>query len=230
MSLAFNRETVNIRGSVFQSTSLVEHRVCEEVVAMQQLAVILFCTVGISFADVKSDFEAAKIVPDIIESGPLKKIEIKYGSKEVNFGNEFAPTETKNIPEIHYEHEGGVLYTLVMTDPDIPVRGYNREWQHWVVGNIPEDKVAKGEVLTEYVGPAPPKGSGKHRYVFLLYKQNQGSITFDERRIGDRDKRRNRFSVKKLAEKYNLEGPLAGNYLKAEFDDYVPVIHKQIGN
>lgn len=117
---------------------------------------------------------------------------------------------------------------IFFPDPDIPVRGYNREWQHWLVGNIPEDKVAKGEVLTEYVGPAPPKGSGKHRYVFLLYKQNQGAITFTERRIGNRDKRRNRFSIKRFAEKYNLEGPLAGNYLKAEFDDYVPTIHKQI--
>lgn len=66
------------------------------------------------------------------------------------------------------------------------MKGYNREWQHWVVGNIPEDKVAKGEVLTEYFGPAPPQNTGSHRYVFLLYKQNQGSITFDERRIGNR--------------------------------------------
>jgi phosphatidylethanolamine-binding protein (PEBP) family uncharacterized protein len=74
----------------------------------------------------------------------------------------------------------------ILKDPDTPVRGYNREWQHWVVGNIPEDKVPKGEILTEYVGPAPPKNTGSHRYVFLLYKQNQGSITFDERRIGNR--------------------------------------------
>jgi len=51
------------------------------------------------------------------------------------------------------------------------------------VGNIPEENIAKGEVLAEYVGPAPPKNTGKHRYVFLLYKQNQGAITFDERRL-----------------------------------------------
>lgn len=69
-------------------------------------------------------------------------------------------------------------------DPDVPMRrGYNREFRHWIVGNIPEENVAKGEVLAEYVGPAPPKDTGKHRYVFLLYKQNQGAITFDERRL-----------------------------------------------
>lgn len=44
-----------------------------------------------------------------------------------------------------------------------------------------------------------------------------------------RDNRRNRFSVKKFAKKYNLEGPLAGNFFKAQYDSYVPEAHKQIG-
>ncbi|XP_011494666.1 PREDICTED: protein D2-like [Ceratosolen solmsi marchali] len=190
---------------------------------------IIFMVAGVVVADVASEFKAAKIDPDIIDKVPNESIDIKYGKKEIKLGDEITPTESKDIPEVHYKHEGGVLYTLVMTDPDIPVRGYNREWQHWVVGNIPEDKVPKGEVLTEYIGPAPPKNTGLHRYVFLLFKQNQGSITFDERRIGNRDKRRNRFSVKKFAEKYNLEGPIAGNFMKAQYDDYVPIAHKQIG-
>ena len=65
----------------------------------------------------------------------------------------------------------------------IPVKGYNREWQHWLVGNMPEDKVARGEVLTEsIVYPS----TVIHRYVFLLYKQNQGAITFTERRLSNR--------------------------------------------
>jgi len=73
---------------------------------------------------------------------------------------------------------------LYIIDPDAPRRGgYNREFRHWLVGNIPEENIAKGEILAEYVGPAPPKNTGKHRYVFLVYKQNQGAITFDERRL-----------------------------------------------
>ena len=78
------------------------------------------------------------------------------------------------------------LFSKIYLDPDAPTKGYNREWQHWLVGNIPENKVAKGEVLTEYFGPAPPKNANAHRYVFLLYKQNQGAITFDERRLSNR--------------------------------------------
>ncbi|XP_015610253.1 protein D3 [Cephus cinctus] len=190
---------------------------------------IFLCAIGLALADVESEFNAAKIVPDILDKAPTELIEVKFGDKEVNLGNELTPTEVKDIPEIHYKHEGGVLYTLVLTDPDAPVRGYNREWQHWLVGNIPEDKVAKGEVLTEFVSSAPPKDSGLHRYIFLLYKQNQGAITFDERRLSNRDNRRNRFSIKKFAAKYNLEGPIAGNFYKAKFDDYVPTVHKQLG-
>lgn len=45
----------------------------------------------------------------------VTKPQIKYGDKEVSLGNEFTPTETKDIPEVHYEHDGGILYTLVMT-------------------------------------------------------------------------------------------------------------------
>ncbi|XP_034179735.2 protein D1 [Osmia lignaria lignaria] len=194
---------------------------------------ILSCCVCLATgaADTRTEFEKAKIVPDIIDASPTEKIEVKYGEKSVEFGNEFTPTETQKIPEIHYKHEGGVLYTLVMTDPDVPMRkGYNREFRHWLVGNIPEENIAKGEVLAEYVGPAPPKGSGKHRYVFLVYKQNQGSITFDERRLSNRDgPQRRRFSIKKFAEKYDLEGPIAGNYLMAEYDDNVPAYSKLLG-
>ncbi|XP_076651401.1 protein D2 [Halictus rubicundus] len=182
-------------------------------------------------ANVQSEFETAKIAPEIIDSAPVEKIEVSYGDKVVELGNELTPTDTQQIPEIHYKHEGGVLYTLVMTDPDVPMRkGYNREFRHWLVGNIPEEKVAKGEVLAEYVGPAPPKGTGKHRYVFLVYKQNQGSITFDERRLSNRDgQQRRRFSIKKFAEKYNLEGPIAGNFMRAEYDDNVPKYAKLLG-
>ncbi|XP_003705914.1 protein D2 [Megachile rotundata] len=182
-------------------------------------------------ADTRSEFEAAKIVPDVVDVAPTDKIEVKYGEKAIEFGTELTPMETQKAPEIHYKNEGGVLYTLIMTDPDVPsTKGYRREFCHWLVGNIPEEKIEKGEVLAEYVGPAPPKGSGKHRYVFLVYKQNQGAITFDERRLSNRDgQRRKRFSAKKFAEKYNLEGPLSGNFMKVEYDDNVPAYAKLLG-
>lgn len=194
-------------------------------------AVFLFI-MEFAFADlnVASEFERANIKPDILNEVPTGFIEVKYGDNIVNLGNELTPTKVKDIPEVHYDHEDGVLYTLVMTDPDVSPQDPNREVKHWIVGNIPGGSISQGEVLAEYVGSAPPQGTGLHRYVFLVYKQNQGAITFDETRLTARQRTERRgFSVQKFAEKYNLGAPLAGNYYKAQYDDYVGALRKQLG-
>jgi phosphatidylethanolamine-binding protein (PEBP) family uncharacterized protein len=51
---------------------------------------------------------------------------------------------------------------VVATDPDAPSRTnpVRREVRHWLVGNIPGDKVDQGDTLTEYVGSGPPKNKG----------------------------------------------------------------------
>ena len=40
-------------------------------------------------------------------------------------------------------------------------------------GNIPGNDLSKGEVLCDYMKPFPPKGTGYHRFIFTLYKQEQ---------------------------------------------------------
>lgn len=42
---------------------------------------------------------------------------------------------------------------------------------HWLVTNIPGDRVAEGTVLSQYIGAGPPEKTGLHRYVYLVYKQ-----------------------------------------------------------
>lgn len=98
-----------------------------------------------------------------------------------------------------------------------------------MVGNIPGNNVSQGETLSAYVGSGPPEGTGLHRYVFLVYKQN-AKLNFDEPRLtntsGDN---RGCFSIAKFAEKHNLGNPVAGNFYQAEWDDYVPLLYKQLG-
>ncbi|ODV83925.1 hypothetical protein CANARDRAFT_24627 [[Candida] arabinofermentans NRRL YB-2248] len=86
-------------------------------------------------------------------------------------------------------------YTLVFTDPDAPTKGDEKwsEYCHYIVKNIKlnpydpnelidasniQDKLTtaelKGTELMSYIGPGPPPKTGKHRYVFLLYKQKPG--------------------------------------------------------
>lgn len=97
------------------------------------------------------------------------------------------------------------------------------------MGNIPGNDVEKGETLSEYVGSGPPEGTGLHRYVFLVYKQ-PGKVTFDEKRLTNKSgDDRGGFSIKKFAAKHNLGDPIAGNMYQAEWDDYVPILYKQLG-
>lgn len=41
--------------------------------------------------------------------------------------------------------------------------------------------------------------------------------------------KRDNFSIRSFASKYDLGTPEAGNFYLAEYDDYVPTIYKQLG-
>lgn len=176
-------------------------------------------------------FEKNGIVPDVIAKAPGKILNVEYKTGiKVDGGNVLTPTQVKDVPKVTWDTESDGYYTLCMTDPDAPSRQDPkfREWHHWLVGNIPGNDVSKGETLSEYVGSGPPKGTGLHRYIFLVYKQN-GKISFDEKRLTNRSgDHRGKFSIKKFAEKYKLGDPIAGNFYQAEWDDYVPKLYEQL--
>jgi len=172
------------------------------------------------------------VVPDVIDAVPPAVLQVTYANNlKVDLGNELKPRQVKDKPTVTWDPEAGVFYTLCMTDPDAPSRQEPkfREWHHWLVGNIPGNKVEDGEVLSDYIGSGPPQGTGLHRYVFLLYKQ-PNKINFTEKRLPNNSgEGRNNFSIKKFATKYNLGSPIAGNLYQAEWDDYVPILYKQLG-
>lgn len=94
--------------------------------------------------------------------------------------------------------------------------------------NIPGKDISKGDVLSEYIGSGPPPNTGLHRYVFLVYKQ-PGKLNFEEKHLTNRSgDGRNNFSIKNFAIKYKLGNPIAGNLYQAAYDDYVPILYKQL--
>lgn len=115
-------------------------------------------------------------------------------------------------------------------DPDAPNRQEPkfREVRHWLVVNIPGSDLSAGEHKFQYIGSGPPQGSGLHRYVFLLFKQD-GKQNFDMPTTTNRS-REGRLSTntRKLMADYNLK-LIAGNFYFAQFDDYVPILHAQMG-
>ncbi|RZC41298.1 PBP domain containing protein [Asbolus verrucosus] len=177
------------------------------------------------------NMEKHGVIPDVIDVPPEAIAEVTYpNGARVEGGNELTPTQVKDVPSIKWDADDDALYTVCMTDPDAPSRQAPefREWQHWLVGNIPGNNIDQGDVLSAYIGSGPPKGTGLHRYVFLVYKQD-GKINFDERRLSNTSEDgRSGFSIRKFAEKYQLGRPVAGNVYQAQWDDYVPTLYKQL--
>nr|ACF94504.1 epididymis luminal protein 210 [Homo sapiens] len=88
--------------------------------------------------------------------------------------------------------------------------------------------ISSGTVLSDYVGSGPPKGTGLHRYVWLVYEQDR-PLKCDEPILSNRSgDHRGKFKVASFRKKYELRAPVAGTCYQAEWDDYVPKLYEQL--
>ncbi|KAK5602605.1 hypothetical protein CRENBAI_006578 [Crenichthys baileyi] len=97
----------------------------------------------------------------------------------VHYGNQLTPTEAASAPRISFDAEEGSLWTLLLTSPDEHLLDNEAEYLHWLVGNIPGRAVHAGEELCHYLPPFPARGTGFHRYIYILFKQEK-PISFQE--------------------------------------------------
>ncbi|XP_029456334.1 39S ribosomal protein L38, mitochondrial [Rhinatrema bivittatum] len=116
-------------------------------------------------------FNGALFIPWVI-------LRVEYSQNEqqvmsVYRGNVVTPSEASAPPHVTYEAEEGSLWTLLLTNPDGHLRETEAEYVHWLVGNIPENRVASGEEICHYFPPFPAKGTGYHRHIFILFKQDR---------------------------------------------------------
>ncbi|XP_054466335.1 phosphatidylethanolamine-binding protein 1 [Anoplopoma fimbria] len=168
-----------------------------------------------------------------VEEKPGEPLTVKYDSVEVDeLGKVLTPTQVQSRPTC-MEWEGcdsTKLYTLALTDPDAPSRKDPkfREWHHFLVINMKGNDVSSGCVMSDYVGSGPPKGTGLHRYVWLVYEQ-PGSLSCTETVLTNRSGDcRGKFQIQSFRKKYKLGAPVAGTCYQAEWDDYVPKLYEQL--
>ncbi|KAJ3657109.1 hypothetical protein Zmor_016137 [Zophobas morio] len=177
--------------------------------------------------------EADGIVPTILPTAPHAHLHITYpNGKKVHLGEELTPSDVKDEPAAKWDSNPEKYYTLVMFDPDAPSRENNTfaDVKHWLVGNIQGGDLSTGDVIAEYFGSGPPKGTGLHRYIFVVYQQKD-KLTFDEPKSGKLSRaHRLKWSLKAFVEKYDLGEPLAGDYFKAQWDSYVDERNKFVSN
>ncbi|XP_070568237.1 protein D3-like [Ptychodera flava] len=174
-----------------------------------------------------------EIAPDVIDKVPSNVVNVEWeNGVKADAGNVLTPTQVQKRPsKVTWAAEADAFYAVLKTDPDAPSRKTPtyREWHHWLVVNIPGGDISKGDVAMDYVGAGPPKGTGLHRYIFLVYKQ-PGKITYsDPVRTNTSADGRGGQKACDLAAKYNLGEPIAVNLYQAEHDDYVPQLYKQLG-
>ncbi|KAL1980888.1 hypothetical protein VTN96DRAFT_3345 [Rasamsonia emersonii] len=134
---------------------------------------------------------ASLIIPDVLDDFlPQYSLQITYPATHttVQLGNQVQPSQVHSTPVFDFRPLGSSslsadtnnkTFTLILTDPDARSRK-NPDWSemcHWIVTNItsPElvmpgnpDRSPTPAVLKTYLPPGPPKGTGWHRYVFVL--------------------------------------------------------------
>ncbi|XP_018327941.1 protein D2-like [Agrilus planipennis] len=173
------------------------------------------------------------IIPDVICDVPRAFARVCFPSgKFAIAGNALTPTEVKDKPSVIYKADEDCYYFLFMVDPDAPCRSNPkfREWNHWMVGNIPGRDISRGLTLYQFIPSAPPKDTGFHRYIFLVYMQPMKySFSDVEKLTNTSADGRGNFSVRDFAYCYSLGKPIAGNFYVAKYDSHVDKVYASLG-
>ena len=134
----------------------------------------------------QNKFKEHKVVGDVIDefASDVALLKVEWGPDcSAQQGNVVTPRQMKDQPTtLEWSNaQADSFYTLIMTDPDAPSRADPKygQFQHWLVVNIPGSDLAKGLVKTSYIGSGAPPNTALHRYIFLVYKQQQAKQSFD---------------------------------------------------
>ncbi|KAG4069036.1 hypothetical protein HA402_008347 [Bradysia odoriphaga] len=158
------------------------------------------------------------------EPTALIKVEYKNNGKvtAVTPGATVEKIITGPAPKLFWQLEKNAKYTMAMIDPDAPSRKEptKRSWLHWLAVNLDKNTIPHDNTLAHYNGPTPPKGSGHHRYIFLVFQQTKDFDSKVQNEIRNKYKDnasvRGGFNVKEFAQQHGLGDAVAFNYFETE--------------
>nr|AAC46472.1 A5 [Drosophila melanogaster] len=181
--------------------------------------------------NVRRIMKEMEVIPEILDEPPRELLRIKYDNTiDIEEGKTYTPTELKFQPRLDWNADPESFYTVLMICPDAPNREnpMYRSRLHWLVVNVPGLDIMKGQPISEYFGPLPPKDSGIQRYLILVYQQSD-KLDFDEKKmeLSNADGHSN-FDVMKFTQKYEMGSPVAGNIFQSRWDEYVPELMKTL--
>jgi phosphatidylethanolamine-binding protein len=176
------------------------------------------------------ELETVGLQEEIFENLKIN-LNVSYGKEGENFyfdnallGNFLEASMVHNEPKVNFPKDGleeNDLYTLVMFTPDYPFRLVPDEgvFVHWIISNVPINKIKEGKVVCDYLSPLPTENAGTFRYVFQLFKQNE-KLT-KEFKINKFEERKN-FNLQNFLSENNIEPFAKGmSFFRTEYDHCV---------
>jgi hypothetical protein len=146
----------------------------------------------------------------------LKKkedMQIRYAGKLLVDG-EFADPSIFDgrPPRVSWSATSDVLHTLIMWDNDAPnpyPYDTNSPFIHWLMVNIPGDRISFGSTVIPYIDPSPP-GPAPHRYYIQIFEQSQRETIYIDPKIVVR---RVNFPLQSFVRDYDLSLLYQFNFL-----------------
>lgn len=104
-----------------------------------------------------------------------QRMTISFPTNDVVYsGNVIPAVATNQKPNVDIESIGDGFNTLLALNLDGNPYILNSEILHWMVANIKDaDNTSKGEEIVPYMQALPFRGSGFHRFVFLLFRHHK---------------------------------------------------------
>ena len=81
------------------------------------------------------------------------------------------PSQVMDRPRLNYNVHANRFYAVALVALNAP--SHSGPWLHWLLVNIPGRDLSRAERLAEYAPPNPPRHSGPHRYLALLWEQSR---------------------------------------------------------
>jgi len=158
-----------------------------------------------------------EVVPTFLPSGALY---VHYDGIILGGAQQLAPSRVSSAPGIQYNLtqglDAGPTYVFMMFDPDADVPAV----LHYMLTDCTvnqETLYLEGcTAVAPYGGPAPPQGTGLHRYIQLLYTQPSGftqpnyPATIGSTRLN--------WDFAGFVSDNNLGNPVGGMYFQSQYD------------
>jgi phosphatidylethanolamine-binding protein len=98
----------------------------------------------------------------------LPLLKVLFNGHQIKHNEKILLHSVQNQPKIIFNFPAHQLYTIMMIDPDAPSKDkpINKYWLHWLMIN-------NDQTILDFNPPAPPIGSGEHRYYIYVFQQPQ---------------------------------------------------------